>query len=118
MEIGFISWLVLAAIVGVAATYRGRSGVGWFFLSLAVSPFVLVILLVMPDANIERQQRETRRNSRKCPFCAELVRREAIVCKHCHSDLPPDRSSPDEIDNFFTDCDRREKEGSFRTTAK
>ncbi|WP_409567677.1 DUF2628 domain-containing protein [Rugamonas sp. DEMB1] len=26
---------------------------------------------------------------RKCPFCAEDVRREAVKCKHCHSDLPP-----------------------------
>lgn len=24
---------------------------------------------------------------KKCPFCAEQVRQEAIKCKHCHSDL-------------------------------
>jgi hypothetical protein len=24
---------------------------------------------------------------KKCPFCAESVRKEAIKCKHCHSDL-------------------------------
>ncbi len=23
----------------------------------------------------------------KCPFCAELVKREAKMCKHCKSDL-------------------------------
>jgi hypothetical protein len=24
---------------------------------------------------------------RKCPFCAESVRKEALKCKHCHSSL-------------------------------
>ena len=27
-------------------------------------------------------------HQRKCPFCAELIRKEAIVCKHCGRDVP------------------------------
>ncbi len=27
--------------------------------------------------------------SKTCPFCAESVKREAIVCPHCRRDLPP-----------------------------
>ena len=26
---------------------------------------------------------------RKCPFCAEEIRREAVKCKHCGSDVEP-----------------------------
>jgi hypothetical protein len=27
--------------------------------------------------------------NRKCPYCAELVKAEAIKCRHCNSDIPP-----------------------------
>ena len=35
-------------------------------------------------------QQEPRLGSRSCPFCAEEVRQEAVVCKHCGSDITED----------------------------
>ena len=26
---------------------------------------------------------------RKCPYCAEWIRPEATLCKHCHKEVPP-----------------------------
>lgn len=92
----FIFWLMFSALVGVFASKRGRSGFGWFLIALILSPLIAAILLALIPPNIAHiESRELRTGtSRKCPFCAELVRAEARVCKHCGRDLESGISSP------------------------
>lgn len=86
MEI-VIGWLILAVVVGIIAANRGRSGFGWFLISLAFSPLVggiLVLALGSPKADPASDDEH-----KKCPACAEWVKREAVKCKHCGEQLLP-----------------------------
>jgi len=59
---------------------------------LIAAGLALLIGVILFSSNQSKQKEEPATSSseeRKCPFCAELVKREAVVCKHCQRDLPP-----------------------------
>jgi ribosomal protein L32 len=88
-----IIWLAFSFAVGVFANNRGRSGGGWFLLSILISPILAFIFVaVMQDLRRERQRKASAIGPDthvKCPSCAEWVLPEAKVCKHCGGPLEP-----------------------------
>jgi hypothetical protein len=49
-----LGWIVFAVIVGIAASARGRSGFGFFLLSLVLSPLIgILFVLAMPNLKHE-----------------------------------------------------------------
>ena len=101
-----VVWVIFAIVVAVAAKSRGRDPVGWFLLACLVSPLLAVILLALMPTRREgtarpplmalsrrevrewKQQQESEGRTRKCPYCAEFIKPDAVVCKHCSRDLP------------------------------
>ena len=57
-------------------------------LILAVLVFVLVVPLAVIATIVIGVSKRSRKNSRKCPFCAEIVQTEAVVCRFCGRDIP------------------------------
>lgn len=92
MEI-VLFWVGGSIAVGVGASSRGRSGFGWFVLSLLISPLLaLIVLALMPNLAEKAAALASQPSVDthvKCPDCAELVRKEAKVCKHCGCKLVP-----------------------------
>lgn len=82
---------IFAIIVAIIASNRGRSGFGWFLLSLLISPILAIILLVcLPKLNSSSIPDGVSPSTHvKCPDCAEFVKNEAKVCKHCGCKLIP-----------------------------
>lgn len=111
---GFMLFAVATAVVWVVASKRGRPG--WLFAlacvilapgmaalvtamggsgfhagtaGLLVPVGVLLVALAMQTGEQVAAERGSYRGNRKCPHCAESIKADARVCKHCGRESDP-----------------------------
>lgn len=80
--LGPVSVLILAGTIpAIIAMRKGQKFVPWLLYGILLWPVALIHSLLLRNEGVEV--------TRACPHCAERVKKEAKVCKHCGRDLEP-----------------------------
>ena len=72
----FLIILIIAGIIGsMIARRKGYNQIVWFLLC-AIVPLLIVVILILP-AKVAKGL------TKKCSNCAEIIKEDATVCRHC-----------------------------------
>ncbi|MCR2796199.1 zinc ribbon domain-containing protein [Enterobacter kobei] len=100
MEILLVS-IVIGLIPALIAQSKGRSFFAWWVYGALLFIIAFVhSLVIKKDVAAEEKGLIENDGMKKCPFCAEIIKSEAIKCKHCGSDLAAD-SPPVKTDEEY-----------------
>lgn len=83
--------MVIGAIPAAIASSKGQNFFLWYVYGVLLFIVALIHSLVLPPVmqQVQDQRALQMGELRRCPACAELVRRQAVVCRFCGRDLPP-----------------------------
>ncbi len=72
--LGFAVWI--AALIAREAVKKGKSWEQFFWLALFFPLIVFIIVVVISPE-------DSKLDTKICPKCAELIKSQATICKHC-----------------------------------
>lgn len=76
-----LAWIILSFFIAIIGSNRKIGYWGTFFLSLILSPIVGAIFALASERKLNTT------NMVKCPYCAEYIKKEAVLCKHCNRNV-------------------------------
>jgi len=86
---GAAAGCLTGAVSAKIAQRKGRSIAGWFIAGMLLNLLAIILIAVMePNVEVVEHEALSSGSVKRCPHCAELVRREAVKCRFCGEALP------------------------------
>ncbi|UAN60343.1 zinc ribbon domain-containing protein [Serratia sp. JSRIV004] len=83
--------LIIAAFLGLIPAFiaqsKGRSFGAWWLYGFLLFIVALIHSLCLSGSKQDIENIQLDQGMVRCPLCAELIRSEAVKCKHCGSDI-------------------------------
>ena len=108
-----IGYSISAVIPAKIAKGKGRSFGKWWLYGVLIFPVAVVHSIVIKENDVHRLLSG---NQKKCPYCAEVIKKEALVCRYCGRDLP--KSEPGAIIDYSNGIAEMNKENKDRFNDK